>query len=54
MGYGRVGKWENKGLPEFAWMAGTIFGLARATCAAKYMIRANWRLVGGLRNELPT
>ena len=39
-------------LPEFAWMAGKIFGLARATCSAKYMIRANWSLVGGHRTEL--
>ena len=33
-------------------MAGTIFGLARVTCSAKYMIRANWSLVGGLRIQL--
>ena len=39
-------------LPEFAWMAGKSFGLARATCSAKYMIRANWSVVGGLRTEL--
>jgi len=39
-------------LPELAWMAGTIFGLARATCSAKCMIRANWSLVGGLGTEL--
>ena len=40
------------GLPEFDWMAGKEFGLARATCSAKYMIRVNWSLVGGLRTEL--
>jgi len=33
-------------------MAGKIFGLARATGSAKYMIRANWCLVGGLKTEL--
>jgi hypothetical protein len=33
-------------------MADKIFGLARATCSAKYMIRANWSLVGGLSTEL--
>jgi hypothetical protein len=33
-------------------MAGKIFAMARATCSAKYMIRANWSLVGGLRSEL--
>ena len=40
------------GLPKFAWMAGIIFGLARATCSAKYMIRVNWSLAGGLRTAL--
>ena len=39
-------------LPVFAWMADKIFALARAICSAKYMIRANWSLVGGLRTEV--
>jgi hypothetical protein len=33
-------------------MAGKDFGLARSTRSAKYMICANWRLVGGHRIEL--
>ena len=33
-------------------MADKIFDLARATCSAKYMIRASWSLVGGLSTEL--
>ena len=33
-------------------MAEKIFGLARATCSAKCMIRANWSLVGGLKVKL--
>jgi hypothetical protein len=39
-------------LPEFAWIADKILGSARATCSAKYMIRANWSLVGGLKIRL--
>jgi hypothetical protein len=33
-------------------MVGKIDAWARATRSAKYMIRANWSLVGGLRTEL--
>jgi hypothetical protein len=33
-------------------MTSKIFGLARATSFAKYMIRANWGWLGGLRTEL--
>jgi hypothetical protein len=33
-------------------MAGKVFGLAGATCSAKYMIRANWSLDGGRSSEL--
>jgi len=33
-------------------MADKTFGLARATCSAKCMIRANWSLVGGLKIQL--
>jgi hypothetical protein len=29
-------------------MAGKIIALARGTCSAEYMIRANWSLIGGL------
>ena len=32
-------------------MAGKILALARATCSAKYMIRANWSQIGGHRSE---
>ena len=39
-------------LPEFAWIADRIFDLARATCSAKCMIRADWSLVSGLKARL--
>jgi hypothetical protein len=29
-------------------MATEVFGVAKGTCSAKDMIRANWSLVGGL------
>jgi hypothetical protein len=37
----KIGRTKKEVLPEFAWMAGKIFVWGRATCAAKYMTRAN-------------
>jgi hypothetical protein len=39
-------------LPKFAWMADKTMCLAKETCSAKCIIRADWSPVGGLKHWL--